>query len=127
MTARGGSIEYVNINNRLFPVAADADSERDLGGFTAEVMPNGDGSARKKKTRKPWRIEGLTVQIDNDRQDIEYLQSIADNEGWVPMGVLLVDGYTYGGQGTVVDEIKASSDNATAEIVLSGPHRLEQQ
>lgn len=127
MAATGGSIETVNINNRLFPVDADADAERDLGGFTKTKMPNGDGSARSNKKRKVWSISGLTLACDDERQDQEFLQNVADSEADVPMGVTLVTGITYGGQGTVVEDIKFSTDGASVEVTLSGPFKLEQQ
>lgn len=117
----------VTVNSRIFRVAADADAGRDLGGFTVEVMMNGDGSARKKKTRKPWRLTGLTLEIDNTNGDLEFLQDVADGEGWVPISITMVDGFTYGGQGTVADDLEASTDNATADVTLSGPAKLEVQ
>ena len=46
MTAVGGPVESVNIDGRYFAVAADADIGRELGGFTNENQPNGDGTAR---------------------------------------------------------------------------------
>ena len=42
----GGSIESVTLNGRSFAVAADADSNRFLGGFVNDVQANGNGSGR---------------------------------------------------------------------------------
>lgn len=125
--ASGGSIENISIKNRLFRVAADADSNRDLGGFTNEIQPNGDGSARKIMTRKPWMLDGLTVEIDNTNQDLEFLQEVADMNDYVAMTITYVDGFSYSGRGTVSGDLQAGSNSATADISLSGPGRLEQQ
>ena len=123
----GGSIQSISINRRLFAVTADADSNRDLGGFTVEISSNGDGSARQKKTRKPWKLDGVTVQIDNNRSDLEFLQDFADGADFGPIVISYVDGNSYSGVGKIVGDIQASSDNATADLSFSGPFKLEKQ
>lgn len=127
--ATGGSIESVSINRRLFPVAADADSNRDLGGFTAEVQPNGNGSARKVLTRKPWMLDGLSLEIDDNRGDLEFLQEVQDGVygEWVPIVVTYVTSISYSGIGTVEGDLQSSSQNATAPVQLKGPQKLERQ
>ena len=123
--ANGGSIESVEINNRVFPVAADADVSRDLGGFTKEIMMNGDGSARYKKVRKPWKLGGLTVEISDADGDQEHLQAAQNSEEEVPIVINLVTGISYGGYGSVLDDLEFSSENATAEVSLGGGFKLE--
>lgn len=123
----GGSIESISINNRIFAVAADADAERDLGGFTIERMPNGNGSVRRKKVRKPWSLSGLTVSVDDNNQDQEFLQDLADSEEEVPITITYVSGITYGGTGGIEGDIKFTNQNTTAEISLAGGFKLEQQ
>ena len=63
MGAIGGSIESVILAGRQFPVAADTEVQRKLGGFNNEVQANGDGSARVIKTREPWMLDGITVEF----------------------------------------------------------------
>jgi len=46
MAATGGSIESITMDGREFAVAADAESQRKLGGFENEVQANGNGTAR---------------------------------------------------------------------------------
>jgi len=127
MAAVGGPIESVSIRGRLFPVAADADATRKLGGFENEVQPNGDGSARMVKSRIAWMVDGLSLAIDHDRADQEFLKEIADGKDWVPITVTYASGHTYQGKGTVSGEFGASSQNATAPVTLSGPGELTQQ
>ena len=64
MPAIGGSIESITINGRNFAVAADVDSQRKIGGFENDVQANGDGSTRTIKTRVPWGVEGLSINVD---------------------------------------------------------------
>ena len=125
--AVGGSIESVTIDGRYFPVAADAESNRKLGGFENEVQANGDGSARIIKTRNPLQIDGLALECDDDRGDHEYLQGVADRKGFVPCTITYASGITYGAQATISGEFQSSSQNATIPVTLAGPGRLVKQ
>lgn len=127
MAAVGGSIESISIRGRLFPVAADADATRDLGGFTVEVQSNGDGNARILKTRKPWALGGVVVEINDDRADQEFLQEIQNGNEFVAITITFASGTTYQARGTLVDAIEAGSANATATIALQGPGEMTQQ
>jgi hypothetical protein len=125
--AVGGPIEEVNIDGRRFVVAADADAERDLGGFTNEVSPNGDGSARLLKTRKAWKLSGLSLEINSNRGDLEYLQGKADSKEFFPISVKHCDGAVYGGSGQITGDIKASGMKAVCPVEFSGPKKLEKR
>lgn len=127
MGAVGGSIESISIRGRLFPVAADSEATRKLGGFENEVQANGDGSARIVKTRVPWSLDGLQVEINDTRADEEFLQEIADALEPVPITITLASGVTYQGKGTVTGEIGTSTQNSTATIGLMGEGTLTQQ
>jgi len=125
--AVGGSIESISIRGRLLPVAADADANLDLGGFWNEVRSNGDGSARIIKTRKPWGIDGLPVEIDHDRADLEFLQEIADGKKYETITVTMASGATYQGQGIVTGDLKGSTQNATSTIAIMGKGKAIKQ
>jgi hypothetical protein len=127
MGAVGGSIESISIRGRLFPVAADAEANKKLGGWENEVQSNGNGSARLVKTRVPWLIDGLVVEVNDDRADAEFLQEIADGLELVSITVTYASGITYQGTGTVTSELQSSSQNATASVTLSGAGTLTQQ
>ena len=127
MSAIGGPIESVSIAGREFAVAADADSNRDLGGFTNEVMMNGNGTGRLIKTRKPWNIDGLSLEVDDSRGDHEFLQDVADGVGFEPISVTYPSGIIYQGSGTITGDFNSSSQNATGAVVLTGPGKLTQQ
>lgn len=127
MAAVGGSIESIEINGRNFAVASDAEATRKLGGFEKEMAANGDGTARVMKTRVPWSLDGVTVEIDDDKGDQEFLQEIANGNGMVPVSITFASGITYSGSGTITGELGAGSQNATAGISLSGPGELGKQ
>lgn len=125
--AVGGSIESVSIRGRLFPVAADAEANRKMGGYENEVQANGDGSARVVKTRVPWLIDGLQLELNDTRADAEFLQEIADGLVLVPITITYASGITYQGDGTITSELQSSSQNATSAVTLSGQGKLTQQ
>lgn len=125
--ATGGSIETVTLAGRSFAVAADADVERELGGFTNEVQANGDGTARLIKLRVPWTLGGLTLAIDDDAGDPEFLQGLSDRNDFYPIAVTYPSGAVYQGTGAVTDNIPTSSQSTTAAIKLMGPQKLTKQ
>lgn len=127
MAAVGGSIESVTLDGRIFPVAADAEAQRKLGGFENEVQSNGDGTARIIKTRVPLSIEGLVVEVDDDRADHEFLQELANRNDFFAIAVTYASGATYQGSAQLTGGAQASSQNATAAIALMGPGVLTKQ
>lgn len=127
MAAVGGSIESVTLDGRSFAVAADAEAQRKLGGFENEVQANGDGTARLIKTRVPLGIDGLTVEVDDDRGDHEFLQELTNRNDFFPIALTYASGITYQGTAQITGETQASSQNATASISLMGPGVLTKQ
>lgn len=127
MAAIGGSIESVSIDGRNFPVAADADSQRKLGGSENEVEANGDGSGRMIKTRVPWSIDGLTLTIDDSRLDHEFLQMLADRSDFFPIAVTYASGRVYQGTGQITGEFQVGNQAQTGAIALKGPGALTPQ
>jgi len=127
MPATGGSIESVTLDGRNFPVAADAEAQRKLGGFENEVQANGNGTARLIKTRVPLSIDGLTIEVDDDRGDHEFLQELSNRNDFFPVAITYASGATYQGQAQITGELQASSQNATAAVSLMGPGILTKQ
>jgi len=127
MTAIGGSIESVTLAGRNFSVAADADSNRKLGGYENEVQANGDGSARLIKTRVPFMVDGLALSIDDSRGDQEYLQDLSNRKDFFPITATYASGAVWQGTGQIQGELQFSSQNATASLSLSGTGELTAQ
>lgn len=127
MPATGGSIESVTLDGRNFPVAADAEAQRKLGGFENEVQANGNGTARLVKTRVPLSIDGLTLEVDDARGDHEFLQELSNRNDFFPVAITYASGSTYQGSAQITGELQASSQNATAAVSLMGPGVLTRQ
>jgi len=127
MPATGGSIESVTLDGRIFPVAADAETQRKLGGFENEVQSNGNGTARIIKTRVPLAIDGLTIEVDDDRGDHEFLQALSNRNDFFPVAITYASGATYQGRAIITGDLQVSSQNATAAVSLTGPGVLTKQ
>lgn len=127
MPATGGSVETINVDGRDFAVAAEADTNRKLGGFEADVEANGNGTGRKIKTRVPWGLTGITVEIDDTNEDQEFLQAIIDSNQFVTITITYASGTTYNGLGTVAGEFQTASMNTTASLELKGTGKLTKQ
>ena len=127
MPAIGGSIESVALKGREFAVAADAEAQRKLGGFENEVQANGNGTARLIKTRVPLSLDGLTIEIDDDRGDHEFLQALSNENDYWDIAITYASGVTWQATAQIVGETQASSQNATASVSFMGPGVLTRQ
>lgn len=127
MAAVGGSIESITLRGRSFAVAADAEAQRKLGGFENEVEANGDSTARLIKTRVPLSLTGLTIEVDDNRGDHEFLQDLQNALDFFPTTITYASGATYQATAQLTGETQVNSQNATAEINLSGPGVMTKQ
>lgn len=123
----GGSIESVSLDGRLFAVDGGAEAQRKLGGFENEVQANGDGSARLIKTRVPLSIDGLSLTIDDDRGDHEFLQALANRKDFYAISITFASGAVYQGTAQITGEMQYSSQNSVASVSLMGPGVLTKQ
>lgn len=123
----GGPVASVNLDGRSFSVAADADAQRELGGFIAEYQPNGDGTARRILEARPWKYGGLALSIDDDQGDSEFLQDLRNRKEDIAIAITHASGAVYQGTGGVTGEGQESALNATESVELSGPGSLSKQ
>ena len=125
MGAIGGPLETVAIAGREFRCTADADVSRKLGGFEGEYQANGDGSARRIMTPIMWMLGGMTVEVDDDNGDQEFLESVKNSQDDVDIVATFVSGANYAGRGNINGELSYSNNSAAASFDLSGPGELK--
>lgn len=119
--AVGGSIKEVAVDGRVFGIAADTDAERSLGGYENEVEPNGDGmTGRLLQTVTAPEVGGLSLVIDDDQQDLEFLQARANAHEFFDFSYTEVTGITYRGTAQIVGGVKRSSAKATSSVAFKG-------
>ena len=127
MTATGGPPETVSFGGREFKVTGDSDPTIKYGGWQNELEANGDGTARIIKTRVTWSVLNLTIQVDHELGDQEYLQTAADNFTNDVFEMSLASGDIFQGTGQIVGELQSSPAKATLAIGFSGPLKLTKQ
>lgn len=127
MAAVGGSLESIALDGRIFPIAADAEAQRKLGGFENEVQANGDGSARIIKTRVPLALDGLVISMNDDQGDHEFIQALSDRLEFFPIALTYASGAVYQGIAQFNGETQSSSQSASATVSLMGPGELTKQ
>jgi len=127
MSSVGGSIESLSLDGRNFAVAGDAEAQRKLGGFENEIQANGDGTARLIKTRVPLSLDGVTLEVDDDRADHEFIQDLSNRNDYFAIAITYASGITYQGTAQIVGETQASSQSATVAVSLMGPGILTKQ
>lgn len=126
MPAIGGSAESMSMAGRIFAIPFDADIQMKLGGTENESLANGNGTTRLIKKKTPWALNGVVVEIDHDRNDLEFLQDLANSLDYFAVEI------TYGiavyqGSGQISGELMMSNQSATATFNLSGPGTLTAQ
>lgn len=127
MSANGGSPETVSIEDREFTWTADADPTRKLGGYTNALEHNGDGSSRLITTRTGWALRGGAIQIDDDRGDQEYIESIIASKRFVTITVTYVSGAVYSGKGQITGDAEMSAQSASMPVDFEGTGKLKKQ
>ena len=125
MTAIAGPAKTISVAGREFRIIGDADIGRQLGGFTKERLSNGDGSSRPRMTPIPWALTGISVEVDNDNEDQEFLENVKDSPDDVPIVITYADDNPYSGLGSIDGELTYSNNDAAASFDLKGSGKLK--
>ena len=125
--ATGGSVINVSLNGQNFPVTADADTTRKLGGYENAVETNGDKSARILKTVVSPMFGGLVLSVDSKRKEQEVLQGLQNLDDFFPVAVTYADGVVYQGRGAITGEVAYQSASTTTPIDITGEGTFTQQ
>jgi len=121
MGVRAGDIRQCTIKGREFDVKGeDANVNIRLGGYQNEVGINGNGTTHVTQRRMTAGLSDLTVSLDDDREDLEFLQSIADDADAVPVNLTLASGIVYSGSLVLVGEVGKATGDGTATLEMRG-------
>jgi len=116
-----GPAESISLAGRRFVCNNEDDVSIQLHGFTNETQMHGDGSSHVAKSRKPGVIDSINVYIDPQRDDLEYLQGLANRMETFDVSITLVDGIVYSGSMQLVgDSTALGVREGFAPITLSG-------
>lgn len=116
----GGAFESIVLNGRQFSCDAESEPEVDINDYENEVKPNSDGTFRISKTRKVNSIEGLTISINTDTDDLEFIKDLNARLEPFSISATRVDGGVYSGEVMLTDDLKYNEKEETMEITLQG-------
>jgi len=105
---------------RSFSVKADDNVSVNVGGSTAELIMNGDGTANKHLTRKAWEISDINVAIELGNGDLEFLQAVQNSRLPASIVYKFNDDITYAGVGTIVGDLSGGFSEGYVSLTLSG-------
>jgi len=126
MSAIGGPAKTISIAGRDFACTADCNINMTLGGYSNEHQPNGTKSARIIKKRVCAKLEGVSVEIDLAREDMEFLNDVNNGAEDVDVVVEYVDGTFYAGALGVEGELAYAAESASASFDMAGGGELKQ-
>ena len=124
MAKANGALESVVLNGRRFTCDAESEASVDLSEWDNEVKPNSDGTFRTVKTRHVQKIESLTLEIDVDRGDVDFINEVKAKLAPVPLSATRVDGKTYEGEVMITDSTSLNDNESTMEVTLEGRIRI---
>lgn len=114
---RGGDIRAVTWYGRSFdPAGGDGTVNIDLGGYTNEATPTGNGEVHVNQRRKLAGFSDLKISVDDARQDIEFLQAKANAGVAGPATITLASGIVYAGNALPIGEIVKAGGDGTATL-----------
>jgi hypothetical protein len=128
MAAIGGPIVEVTIAGRIFNATGDANGTRHLGGYKSERQPNGDGKTdRNILTPTNWYVNGVTIEMDDDRDDQQFIQNTINGGKDQVITVEYTSGAVYQGVGSVTGDHDFANESASATVNLGGPGEFTKQ
>jgi hypothetical protein len=117
MAIFSGPLEYAEIAGRRFEVDAGEDVELMLAGYSNESRPAGSGNMLTKKVAKLGNIT-LPLVLDPLKQDLEFLQDVANRLDSVPVVAAFVIGTVYQGVGQIEGDLKYASQDGRADVEM---------
>lgn len=116
--ARGGAARQAIISGREFDPANESSPTIILSGVTKENMATGNGSMHTNSNRKLGGVDDLSLSLDGSRNDLEYLQELANGDEDFSLSVTLANGNTYSGTGQFEGEINFASNDGTISLAF---------
>jgi len=109
------------IKGREFDVKGeDANVNIDLGGYSDEAGINGNGTMHIMQRRKVAGFSDCPVSIDDTRQDLEYLQDLANTGELAPTTITLASGITYAGPLLPIGDLAKATGDGTLSLEMRG-------
>lgn len=120
-----GAMRFLSIQGRSFKVAHDGPGNKDTGGRNNELSMNGDGSFRVLQTVMPGSMSDVQINIDDSRNDQEFLQGIANAGLPVPVVATYASSVSYTGNLVLTGELKADEATGLMSVSFDGSELVQ--
>ena len=121
-----GPLETVSVDGREFQAVGDASPDRILGGYTAEVLINGNQKThRTLLTPIPWSMADSEFECNDELGDQEYLaakQASSDDKEFV---YTYASGAVYQGVGALTGDLAQKGMTETVSFGSGGSGELK--
>jgi len=114
------TIEHADVGSRNFSVQADQDVLKDIGGYTAEIQINGNGTGHKKMAAKGWELSGIQSETDDVAGDQEFLQAVQDSPEFATITWQHINETVYSGLGTLTGDLKHNTNTGYTALSIMG-------
>lgn len=116
----GGDIRQFTVGGRPFTVEPECSVKISIGGRNNEGKFAGDGTLIITQKSKMPGFSGLSCIIDDTRQDLEYIQGLADDAEPVAVVLTRHNGTTYSGKLIPMGELEPSTDTGAMDLEMRG-------
>lgn len=133
MPTTAGDITEITANHptlgtkTFYPKAGEA-ATYDLGGITSDDDAQGvdsSGGVIRKMNNKRWSVD-ITIAWDaNDREDLEFLQSLAANTTPADWTYSWINGTVYGAKGFPVGDVQGDTGAGTIKLKTAGGGKMK--
>ena len=120
MGVRAGDIRQFTIEGRELDPGPETNVTVLIAGFNNETVATGNGEPHTTQRRRLGGIDGMSISLDNTRQDAEFLQGISNAGTPVPVTLSLADGVTYAGVLAIEGELMPNMGEGSVEIAMRG-------
>ena len=116
----GLSVMHTSVGTREFSVQSDQDINLQIGGYINEIQINGNGTGHDKMKRVPWMLEGLSVEVNQDKKDQEFLQDLSNSPVPGTWTWEHINGSIYTMLGKPQGDMKFNSNSGYFPLVIAG-------
>ena len=126
MPANAGPLETVSVDGREFLAVGDASPDRILGGYTNEILINGNQKThRTLKTPTPWSMADSEFECNDELGDQEYLEQKQASEADLDFVYTYASGAVYQGVGQLTGDLAYKGMTASISFGSGGSGELK--
>jgi hypothetical protein len=121
-----GPLETISVDGREFQAVGDASPDRILGGYTNEILINGNQKThRTLKTPTPWSMADSEFECNDELGDQEYLAAKQASDADLDLVYTYASGSVYQGVGQITGDLAQKGMTETVSFGGGGSGELK--